>query len=628
MERVALKADAVILAGSVGLESAWTGETPRCLLPLVDTTLIERLLGKLYSSGCSSRIVCANGQTESIVRRLRSRGIDESGLKFCADLVPLGTAGCVKACQSQLSAESVLVIGGAVWLDDDPQWMLEKHLESGNAITVFCTRVLDKTGDGHHRFLPAGVFILDPSVLRFVPDYGYFDIKEQLIPRVQNAGFKVGAIVLQNQSQEIVNWSTYSQALEKTIDRLDESQPEVREFAPGIFCGKNVRIAPTARIVGPCVLGDGCVIGDNALVMGPTVLAEGTHVGASSCLVRVVTRAGIRIPQGMAVSDRFMGPSDSPITDNERPINAVVSPTKRPQTGLALLGKGTIALAFFVWAFWHTISDLFQHYQRDAESSVGMLAPLATAYMIWTRRAQFMEHVSSSILAGVSVFVAGFGVNLVGTHFLYASLSNLGLVLCANGIALAFLGYRSYCKIWYPLAFLILMCPMPGRIQDAVMLPLQTMASTCSSIVLETLGIAAERSGNVFEIRGHSVAVAEACNGLRMVTSSLLVAGVLAYLLIDRPRWQRVGLLISSIPIALACNIGRIVLTGILFHLGWPQLAEGLFHALTGLLMMPIMIGLLMVELCIICRVTRWASQSETAGPISKCFGNSTVCGV
>ena len=88
--------------------------------------------------------------------------------------------------------------------------------------------------------------------------------------------------------------------------------------------------------------------------------------------------------------------------------------------------------------------------------------------------------------------------------------------------------------------------------------------------------------------------VEEACSGLRMLT----IFGALCFavvLLLEIPMWQRIVILLSSVPIALAANIMRIVATGILFT-WFPGSEEKLklfFHDGAGLVMMPLAMVLL-----------------------------------
>jgi exosortase len=276
---------------------------------------------------------------------------------------------------------------------------------------------------------------------------------------------------------------------------------------------------------------------------------------------------------------------------------------------------GAVLTACFVWAFWHTFVDLWRVWQDNADYSAGQLVPLTVLYMVAARRRRLGELELRSGPMGFMVFLVGLALNLAGAYYLYASLENLGIVICANGLVLGLLGWKAYKLLWYPMLFLFLMVPLPGHIHDAVMLPLQRMGAQISAAILEVVGVPVERYGHVLEVAGRRIAVAEACNGLRMVLAFVIVAGVVAFV-IRRPRWQKGFIVVSSIPIALACNVLRVVATACMYAAGHEQLARGAFHDGMGLVMMP---AALLLTLLTLILLPRRAAPANAAG-----FGWST----
>jgi exosortase/archaeosortase family protein len=117
--------------------------------------------------------------------------------------------------------------------------------------------------------------------------------------------------------------------------------------------------------------------------------------------------------------------------------------------------------------------------------------------------------------------------------------------------------------------------------------------------LLQTAGTNAYHVGNNIFI-GDAVSplqVEPACSGLRMLTIFGAISFAVA-LLCGRPPWQRLTILASWIPIALAVNIFRITLTGLIYALiggNHDQLQE-IFHTLWGWVMMPMALGLMFVE--------------------------------
>jgi exosortase/archaeosortase family protein len=134
------------------------------------------------------------------------------------------------------------------------------------------------------------------------------------------------------------------------------------------------------------------------------------------------------------------------------------------------------------------------------------------------------------------------------------------------------------------------------------------MATIASTFVLQTLGIAAFRTGNLITIpgMGQPLNVAEACAGLRMATIFGALAVAMVFI-IDRPWWDKLVILLSAIPIALIVNIVRITVTAILTMWAGPDnyAVQKICHDYAGyLIMMPLALALLWLELQILERVT------------------------
>ena len=81
--------------------------------------------------------------------------------------------------------------------------------------------------------------------------------------------------------------------------------------------------------------------------------------------------------------------------------------------------------------------------------------------------------------------------------------------------------------------------------------------------------------------------VALACNGLRMLMT--MAATVTAtVILLPLPKWKRITLLLSIVPIALVSNMARIVATGWAYYMFEGPTAKHWVHDCAGWLMMPL----------------------------------------
>ena len=632
--------DVVLLGGALGFEPSWTLGLPRSLLPLPTGTLIGALAGRLSTFGNGTMAVCANGPAPRIAEHLYAAGIPPANVHVFEDWVPRGTAGCIKSCASILKGRTIFVAGASTWLEDDPEWMVQQHRQQGNILTIFCKPDAVGVRNGQNGWRrPAGLYCCEPEALEFIPDRGYYELKEQLLPALQKAGKPVGAVLLKRPTFQVADWLGYLTAVERALTNGLPEDGGFRQLAPGVWAGEDVEIASTARVVGPALLGHCCRLDDDVLVLGPAVLGTGTVVGAGSRLFRVVAPRAVEFRPATQVSDELVYPGaleSGPVADavharesTKNALRQVAPACSAPTSSSPISGRRSpsgmltatgLLIGLFAWAFWPTLVDLWGVWQTNPDYSAGQLVPLLAAYMIVIRRSALSEVILSFSLAGSGVFVLGFLINLIGCYYLYSSLENVGLVLCANGAAIALLGWNGYKRIWYPMLFLFLMIPLPGRVHDPVMLSLQELSAGATASVLEMVGIPVVRFGHVLEVASHQVAVAEACNGLRMVIAFLIVACSVAYF-VRRPAWQKVVVLISSIPIALICNVARVAVTASLYQAGYERLAQGTTHDVAGLLMMPAAVGIILLELWLLAHLTVTPGEGRTLLPVPGASG-------
>ncbi len=327
--------DWVILAGTVGENTPWTRGLPRPLLPLPGTTLLKSLLSSFHKSAAEGTCtICANGRTRRISEHVVLYESNRKRYTFLEDHLPLGTAGCLKACEPGLSGQPILVVGAAVWFEDDPAWLLQEHRRQGNTLTVFCTPGASvKHAAGGTLLRPAGVFCCDPSVLPHIRSSGYWDLKEQLIPALRRAGLRVGAVTLSRPAKEVSDWATYIEVLGRSLLPDWFGSSDYTQLAPGIWCGRDVYVAPTARIVGPAVLGHGCRIDDGAVIIGPTMLGDQCRVEKDAWLIRAVAPAGSLIETGTSVVDQFVYTPTEFVLSGHREADEAPTPARTEPAG-------------------------------------------------------------------------------------------------------------------------------------------------------------------------------------------------------------------------------------------------------------------------------------------------------
>ena len=86
------------------------------------------------------------------------------------------------------------------------------------------------------------------------------------------------------------------------------------------------------------------------------------------------------------------------------------------------------------------------------------------------------------------------------------------------------------CKFWPAFLVLVFLVPVPGFLRQELALPMQTITAQATQSVAELFGMNVERWGNTLAVNGTQIAVAEACNGMRMVFTLILVSFTFAFI--------------------------------------------------------------------------------------------------
>ena len=275
-----------------------------------------------------------------------------------------------------------------------------------------------------------------------------------------------------------------------------------------------------------------------------------------------------------------------------------VSGSHQMPDNLLWLFSVTLALvAVTVWSYWPTIAALFTEWQRNDDYSAGQLVPLIALFLVWRERKTLAKCLLKPCWWGIALLILALAGRTFGLLFQYESAERYSLVLTTAGLVLMVAGWRVFRSLSWILLFLFLMVPFPGRIHNLISGPLQRMATSGSVFLLEAFGVRVSQQGNVVMLNQNiPMAVAEACSGLRMLTAFVIVAAFLAYM-VKRSRRQKAVLLISSIPVAVACNILRLCVTAVLFLFASAEVAKKFFHDFAGLGMMPVAVLLMFGEL-------------------------------
>jgi len=254
------------------------------------------------------------------------------------------------------------------------------------------------------------------------------------------------------------------------------------------------------------------------------------------------------------------------------------------------IGVGTVAVLVGI-LYASTLLDLAHDWWTDEGASYGILIPPIALYIAWLRRKDTLSKPIVPDARGVLVLVLGCVVFLIGRLGAEFFLSRTSFVLVLTGLVWTFWGLPRSRSLAFPLVLLLTMVPLPNLVYNTIGIPLQLLASWASAAIIQSFGGTIFREGNVLQLPGFTLGVAEACSGLRSL-ASLSVASLLVGFLSCTRVHTRALLFALAIPLAVGVNILRVTGTAWLATYR-EEFAMGFYHLFSGWLVFMASFGIL-----------------------------------
>ena len=202
----------VVLAGGIGSRlRPWTNDVPKPLLPMLDATLLERVVEGVPSD-LVDEVIVAGGYKVELIREYFAKADVDFDVRIVPEDQPLGTGGALGNCRDVISGRfacfngdivSSLDVGPmleqhskmnvkgtlALWEVEDPTRFGIVGLDDENKVTQFKEK--PKPEEVFSKLINAGSYLLEDDVFDMMPQ-GKHSLERDVFPVLAEEGSLAG----------------------------------------------------------------------------------------------------------------------------------------------------------------------------------------------------------------------------------------------------------------------------------------------------------------------------------------------------------------------------------------------------------------------------------------------------
>jgi NDP-sugar pyrophosphorylase family protein len=319
---LAQTAGIVLVGAHRWTNSAFDALLPRPLLPVGNRPLVSYALAWLNQRGIGHAVVCGNRDSRTLRAHLEGQLPLGLTVTYQEDRMPRGAAGSARDAVKSTPAETFVVSDGNAIPTVDLESLLAHHHASGACVTVV---VHDEDARSSNQ-IPSGIYVFSRRAFDFVPEQGYCDIKESLIPALHRAGERVVAYEAASATPRVLDSFTYMAVNEWMAESIVAGEHADYARRGQALVHREAFVAADASLVGAVLVAPGATIMSGAVVLGPTTVGrdarieEGAFVSRSAIWRRAVVGRESTV-------ERCIVADDARVAAGSNTLRGIVSPT-------------------------------------------------------------------------------------------------------------------------------------------------------------------------------------------------------------------------------------------------------------------------------------------------------------
>ncbi len=253
-----------------------------------------------------------------------------------------------------------------------------------------------------------------------------------------------------------------------------------------------------------------------------------------------------------------------------------------------------LVLPLLVGMYFTIVPQMVMVWYNDENYSHGFLVPIIAGYFLWQSWPELKDRLVKPDWTGLVVIVCGVVQLLIAWLSTEYFTMRSSLIILMAGMTLFWFGREVLKGLALPIGYLLFMVPIPYIIYDMAAFPLKLFVTKVSVVFMKMVGVVVLRDGNIIMFPSTTLEVADACSGIRSLISLLAIAVAYSFL-VKTSKLRHWIIIFSAIPIAVATNALRVIVTGILAQWWGAKAAEGFFHEFAGMAVFVLAMGMLVL---------------------------------
>ncbi len=321
---------AVLMAGGSGTRlRPLTCNLPKPMVPVLNRPIAEHIINLLKRYGILE-IIATLHYLPDVMRDYFQDGKDFGvSMNYAVEEEqPLGTAGCVKNVEEMLDDTFVVISGDSI-ADFNLQEAIAFHRAKKSKATLILTRVpnpiefgvvitdqdnrilrfLEKpsTSEIFSDTVNTGTYILEPEVLKYLPEDEECDFSQDLFPLLLEMGEPMYGYIADAFWCDVGHLEAYRDAHYSALEKDVSLEFSYHEIEQGVWIGENTYIHPSAIVESPVLIGNNCRIGERAKILAGTIIGDNVTIGDDAELHRPIIWNGVIVGEESSLSACIIG---------------------------------------------------------------------------------------------------------------------------------------------------------------------------------------------------------------------------------------------------------------------------------------------------------------------------------